>query len=467
MLKFPNNFWWGAATSGPQSEGRFNKPHRNVFDYWYDCEPEKFYQYVGPDTASDFYHNFKADIALMRQIGLNSVRTSIQWTRLIDDFEKQTVNPDAVRFYNEVIDTFIENGIRPIINLHHFDLPIELYQKYGGWQSRYVVDLFAGYAQKAFELFGDRVKDWMVHNEPMVVVEGQYLLQFHYPNQVDGKKAVQAAYHLALATAKAIQQYRKLWGKDKGGRIGTILNLTPTYPATQTPEDVKAATLAELWTNRLFLNPAVWGTFPKELVEWLTADGVIWKSEMEDEKLFKENTVDYLGVNYYHPHRVKAPEISSDSLRDWLPQNYYDKYEMPGRRMNVDKGWEIYPKALYDIACTIRDDFGNIPWFVSENGIGVSGEERFCDETGVIQDMYRIRFIKEHLYWLHKGIAEGTNCFGYHLWTPIDCWSWCNAYKNRYGFISNDIKTQKRTIKQSGYWIKQVSDINAIDWQET
>ena len=168
-------------------------------------------------------------------------------------------------------------------------------------------------------------------------------------------------------------------------------------------------------------------------------------------------------MNFYHPNRVKRPDISPDSVGDWLPSRYYDNYEMPGRRMNIDKGWEIYPKALYDIAVNVRDNYRNIPWFVSENGMGVSREERFMGENGQIQDDYRINFIKEHLEWLHKGIQEGSNCFGYHLWTPIDCWSWTNAYRNRYGLISNDIHTQVKTIKKSGYWLKGVIEKNAID----
>lgn len=195
---FPKNFWWGAATSGPQSEGRFDKKHANMFDYWYEIEPEAFYDQVGPDTASNFYNSYKEDIALMKKVGLNSVRTSIQWTRLIDDLETNTVNQNAVDFYNNVIDCFIENGIRPIMNLHHFDLPVELYHKYGGWESRHVVDLYVGFAEQAFKAFGDRVKDWTTHNEPMVVVDGEYLYQFHYPKLVDGKKAVQVAPYIHL-----------------------------------------------------------------------------------------------------------------------------------------------------------------------------------------------------------------------------------------------------------------------------
>lgn len=454
MNDFPKGFWWGAATSGPQSEGRFQKKHANMFDYWFEIEPEAFYQQVGPDTASNFYNSYKEDIALMKEIGLNSVRTSIQWSRLIDDLEKNSINEEAAAFYNDMIDTFLEHGIRPIMNLHHFDLPVELYHTYGGWESKHVVELFAGFAKHCFTLFGDRVKEWVTHNEPMVVVDGEYLYEFHYPKQVNGKKAVQVAYNLNLASAKAIEVFRSLDLQSKGGRIGTVLNLTPTYAASDQTQDLEAARFAELWNNKMFLEPAVYGRFPEELVQILEKDRVIWEATEEESVILQNNTIDFLGVNFYHPHRVKAPEIAPDSVGEWMPNRYYSEYEMPGRRMNIDKGWEIYPKALYDIALNIKENYGNIPWFVSENGMGVSREERFLNESGMIEDDYRIDFIKEHLDWLHKGIQQGSNCFGYHLWTPIDCWSWSNAYRNRYGFISNDIHTQVKTIKKSGYWFK-------------
>lgn len=465
-LTFPKDFWWGAATSGPQSEGRFNKQHANVFDYWYELEPDAFYDGAGPDTASNFYNSFAEDIAMMKQIGLNSVRTSIQWSRLIDDLETGTVNEDGLRFYNEVIDTFLENSIRPIMCLHHFDLPAELYHTYGGWESKKVADLFAKFAEKCFALFGDRVKDWFTFNEPMVIVEGGYLHQFHYPLLVDGKKAVQAAYNIQLASAKAIQAFRKS-GASEAGRIGIILNLTPSYPASDSAEDTAAASFADLWLNRLFMDASALGEFPKKLRETLLEDGVLWEETAEELEIIRNAVIDVLGVNYYHPHRVKAPAVSPDSLAvDWMPDKYFDDYEMPGRRMNVDKGWEIYPKALYDIALNIRDNYGNMPWFVSENGMGVSKEKRFMNESGQIDDDYRIQFIQEHLYWLHQGMEAGSNCFGYHLWTPIDCWSWKNAYRNRYGLISNNIHTQVKTIKKSGWWFKNIAETSLVPMPE-
>lgn len=461
MKTFPNNFWWGAATSGPQSEGRFNKKHANVFDYHFEIEPEKFHNQVGPDVASNFYNSYKEDIHMMRSIGMNSLRTSIQWSRLIDDLETNTVNQDAVDFYNNVIDTMLAEGMTPVMNLHHFDLPVELYDKYGGWESKKVVELYVGFAEKCFELFGDRVKFWATHNEPMVVVEGEYLFQFHYPNIVNGKKAVQVAYNLNLASAKAIQAFRKL--NIANAQIGTILNLTPTYAASDAPEDQEAARIAELWNNKMFLEPAVYGHFPAELEELLTKDKVLWETSDEEKEILKNNTVDFLGVNFYHPNRVKAPDVAPNSVGEWMPDRYYDAYDMPGRRVNLDRGWEIYPKALYDIAVNIKENYKNIPWYVSENGMGVSNEERFKNSAGTIEDDYRIDFVQEHLDWLHKGIEEGSNCFGYHMWTPIDCWSWLNSYKNRYGFISNNIHTQIKTIKKSGYWFKEVTERNGLE----
>lgn len=465
-VTFPVDFWWGGATSGPQNEGRFHKPHVNVFDYHYDTKPEDFFRYVGPDVASDFYHLYESDIALFKDLGFNSLRTSIQWTRLIDDLEEGSLNPEGVAYYNRVIDALLAAGIRPIINLHHFDLPIELYERYGGWESKHVVELFVKFARRAFECFGDRVTDWMTFNEPMVVVEGQYLYGFHYPMLVDGKKAVQVAYNLQLASAKAIQAYRQI-NQNPAGRVTIALNLTPAYPASQSEEDLAAAHFANLFVNRLFLDASVKGHFPEELVAILAKDGVLWESTPEELAIIHDNRVDYIGVNYYHPHRVKAPEISPNSLTvDWMPQRYFNDYQMPGRRMNVDKGWEIYPQALYDIAKNLQDNYDNIPWFVSENGIGVSREERYLDQTGIIQDHYRIQFFSEHLYWLNRAMQEGANCFGYHVWTPVDGWSWLNAYKNRYGLISNDIHTQTRTVKKSGWWFKDLTANHGFEWEE-
>lgn len=461
-LQFPQNFWWGAATSGPQSEGRFKKTHDNIFDYDFDNYQEKFWGAIGPDVASNFFNDFREDVKLMKGAGLNSLRTSIQWTRLIDDLEEGTTNAEGAKFYSQVIDCLLEYNIKPIINLHHFDLPVELLHKYGGWESKHVVDLYIKFAKTAFELFSDRVTDWFTHNEPMVVVECGYLLQFHYPNIVDGKKAVQVAYNLQLASAKAIAAFRQI-NQNPQGKIGIILNLTPSYPKNEEKVHAKAAHMADLWQNRLFLDASVKGHFPQELVDILDKENALWEWTEDELDTIAKNTIDYLGCNYYHPARVQAPKYSSDSLaQDFRPDKYYEHYKRRGVRMNADRGWEIHPQTIYHMAKTIQEDYGNIPWFISENGMGVENENRFLDEENQIQDNYRITFMIEHLYWLHRGIQEGSNCFGYHVWTPIDCWSWRNSFKNRYGLISLDYPKQIKKLKNSAHWFKELSSSSVL-----
>ncbi|MFB9769048.1 glycoside hydrolase family 1 protein [Lactiplantibacillus modestisalitolerans] len=461
MTTFPSTFMWGAATSGPQTEGNFHKPHQNVFDYWYATDPAAFDAGVGPDTASNFYNDYEHDLELMAQAGIKGLRTSIQWTRLIADFETGEVDPDGAAFYNRVIDAMLAHGIRPYLNLHHFDLPVELYQQYGGWESKHVVDLFVKFATQCFKLFGDRVDDWYTFNEPKVVVDGQYLYGWHYPCLTDGPKAVQVAYNMNLASAKAIAAFRQLY-PETTKQIGIILNLTPAYAASTDPADQAAARFAELWSNNLFLDPAVRGHFPAELVATLKQDEVLWDATAAELAIIAANPVDVLGVNYYHPVRVQRPDVSPKSLQPWLPDIYFKEYAMPGRVMNVDRGWEIYPQALTDIADNLRLNYHNIPWFVSENGMGVAGEERFLNGVGVVQDDYRIAFMKDHLEALAKGMAAGSDCRGYFVWSGIDCWSWNHAYHNRYGLIRNDIHTQTKTLKKSAAWYAKLSATNQL-----
>lgn len=457
---FPDGFLWGAAASGPQTEGSFQKPHQSVMDYWYEIRPDDFFGRVGPVVTCDFYHRYKEDFALMKQMGFNSFRTSIQWTRLIRDLETGEPDPAGAAFYRDVIRAAKDNGIELIFNLHHFDLPQELLERYGGWTSRHVVDLYVKFARTAFSLYGKDIRRWTTFNEPMVIAEAGYLYGFHWPKHTNrGKEAVQVMYHLNLASAKAIHEYHSM---GLPGTIGIILNLTPAYPRSASPEDLAASAFAEDFFNRFFMRPAVYGTFPDSLIRILRQDNVLFTSEAEDEAILKQGTADFLGLNYYHPRRVKARE-SALNTSEWMPDRYFEEYEMPGRRINPYRGWEIYPEAVYDIAMTVKNEYRNIPWYLSENGMGVKAEERFRDSAGRINDDYRIAFYKEHLARLHQAIFEGSACFGFHAWTAIDCWSWNNAFKNRYGFAALNLETGARTVKQSGDWFKTVSDNNGFE----
>ncbi|EAC9345540.1 glycoside hydrolase family 1 protein, partial [Listeria monocytogenes] len=449
--QFPAGFWWGSAASGPQTEGVFEGDGKgaSIWDYWYQQEPEKFFNGVGPEKTSQVYTRYQEDIQLMKETGHTTFRTSIQWSRLFPQ-GKGEVNQKAVDFYNAYIDELIANGIEPFMNLYHFDMPMALQEK-GGWLNRETVDAYVAFAQTCFTLFGDRVKKWFTHNEPIVPVEGGYLYQFHYPNEINMKHAVQVGFHETLASAKAIKVYHEM---NLDGEIGIILNLTPSYPRDENdPEDVKAAQIADAFFNRSFLDPAVKGTFPEELVTIVKELDMVPAMEADDLQTIRENTIDLLGINYYQPRRIMKKESPIDEAKSPMPDDYFDNYDMPNKKMNPYRGWEIYEKGIYDILTNTRENYGNIKCYISENGMGVEGEERFVNADGVIEDDYRIEFVSDHLKYVHQAIQEGTNCVGYHMWTCMDNWSWTNAYKNRYGFISVDLANDaKRTVKKSGRW---------------
>lgn len=459
--QFPAGFWWGSAASGPQTEGVFEGDGKgaSIWDYWYQQEPEKFFNEVGPEKTSQVYTRYQEDVQLMKETGHTTFRTSIQWSRLFPQ-GKGEVNQKAVDFYNAYIDELIANGIEPFMNLYHFDMPMALQEK-GGWLNRETVDAYVAFAQTCFTLFGDRVKKWFTHNEPIVPVEGGYLYQFHYPNEINMKHAVQVGFHETLASAKAIKVYHEM---NLDGEIGIILNLTPSYPRDENdPEDVKAAQIADAFFNRSFLDPAVKGTFPEELVTIVKELDMVPAMEADDLQTIRENTIDLLGINYYQPRRIMKKESPIDEAKSPMPDDYFDNYDMPNKKMNPYRGWEIYEKGIYDILTNTRENYGNIKCYISENGMGVEGEERFVNADGVIEDDYRIEFVSDHLKYVHQAIQEGTNCVGYHMWTCMDNWSWTNAYKNRYGFISVDLANDaKRTVKKSGRWFKEVSDNNGF-----
>lgn len=459
--EFPTDFWWGSATSGAQTEGSVAGDGKgdSIWDHWYSKDPNAFFGQVGPEETSRVYEMYKEDIQLMKQTGHNTYRTSIQWSRLIPEGTGK-INPDAVAFYNSYIDELIENDIEPFIGLYHFDMPMAM-QEIGGWENKAVVDAYVEYTKTCFELFGDRVKKWFTHNEPIVPVEGGYLYQFHYPLVVDMKRAVQVAYHEALSSAKAVKAYHE-GGYD--GEIGIVLNLTPSYPRNEADEeDVTAARLADGFFNRSFLEPAINGVFPEDIVTLLKELDMLPDYTQEELDIIKDNTIDLLGINYYQPRRIKKKESVSE-FDGPMPDDYFDNYVWPDRKMNPYRGWEIYEKGIYDCLINIRDNYGNIPCYISENGMGVEGEERYINEEGRVDDDYRIEFVRDHLKYVHKALEEGVNVKGYHMWTCMDNWSWSNAYKNRYGFIAVDLDdNRKRTIKKSGYWFKEVATNNSFE----
>lgn len=458
--RFPENFLWGAATSAPQSEGGQYEGGKtaSTWDKWFEMEPEHFHNRIGPKHTTRMYENYASDVKLMSDMNLNSFRTSISWNRLLPD--GKTLNQEAVDYYRDYFTKLREENVEPIINLFHFDMPWWLMEK-GGWENRDAIEHFGFYAKTAFEQFGDLVKYWATFNEPIVHVQCGYLGKDHWPKVVDFQRAIQVGYHTMLAHSAAVKAFREVAIPD--GKISIILNLSPVYARSDSPEDLLAQKNSEAIHIKSFLEPAVNGHFPEYLVEILGENDLLPETVEGDSELLLEGKVDFLGVNYYQPLRVQAIDPDKVNKPAKFPSDFAAGYDWPEKRMNPHRGWEIYPEGIYDIAMMIKEEYGNIPWFISENGMGVEGEEQFIDEeTGIVQDDYRIEFIYDHLDFALKAIDEGANCFGYHLWTFIDCWSWLNAYKNRYGFYRLDLETNERIPKKSSFWLRDVIEKNEL-----
>ena len=457
-ISIPQDFILGAAASAWQTEGWSGKREGqdSWIDLWYKNDRHVWHNGYGPAVATDFINRFREDVALMKQAGLTHYRTSINWSRFLIDYENAVVDETYAAWYDELFAEMHRQGIEPMICLEHYELPGTLLETYGGWGSKHVVELFTRYTEQVFARYHKVVKRWFTFNEPIVVQTRVYLDALRWPYEQNTGTWMQWNHHKVLATAKVVKLFRE---KGYSGSVGCILNPEVTYPRSRAAHDVRAAEIYDLFYNRVFLDPLVHGRYPQALFSLLAQHDVQWEYNEQELALIADNTVDELGINLYYPHRVKAPSRAWHPETPFHPAYYYEPFELPGRRMNKSRGWEIYPRIIYDMAMRIKNDYRNIPWFVAESGMGVENESQFRNRDGVIEDDYRITFISEHLYYTLLAREEGANCHGYMLWAFTDNVSPMNAFKNRYGLIEIDLDNQRaRRPKKSASWFRQLRD---------
>jgi len=458
LLKFPKNFLWGGAVAAEQHEGKKGSNGRTKWDLHYEKRPEDFFYGIGPSVTSDFISNFKSDVKLWKEtIGINSIRISTSWARLFPDGE--TLDVEAAKFYHDVFDTLNTHGIKVINTLFHFDMP-EWAIKIGGWSNIDVVNKFVKYAKFIFDEYDSKIHMFATMNEPIVPIFAGYLKQGnHWPRVYDPQLAFDVGNRMILAHARAVKAHR---AKERSSKIGVIINVSPSHPRDKSnPKDVEAARTFHTMHNLWMLDPMLNGIFPTDLKEYFKKIGATKFILTEKEvKEISDVHVDFVGTNFYFPTRLKAYE--GEKVK-YSIQKLAMPWKDPDARMNIHRGWEIFPEDIYKTAMIIKERYNNLPVYISENGMGVQNEERFRDSSGEINDKYRIAFVQEHLEWVHKAIQDGSNIFGYHMWSIHDCWSWTNGYKNRYGFIEIDIKSQKRTPKASAHWFKKVIKENSFN----
>lgn len=468
MNKIPKEFVLGAALAAYQAEGAVKEGGRGPC-YWdeYLHRPESTFN---GDIASDFYHRYKEDLAMAKEFGLQVLRISIAWTRILP-MGTGLANQKGIDFYNQVIDECLKNGIEPFVTLHHFDTPLPLF-KNGDWLDRRNIDHFVNFSKICFEQFGDRVKKWITINEPWSVVAGQYIVGHFPPNiKYDIAKAVQAMHNMMVAHAKVVELYKSM---NLGGEIGVVHILESKYPISESELDRQAAYLEDTLANTFMLDACLAGGYRPETLKTIHTilenySGTLSVEEGDMDVIAsaaKKN--DFLGVNYYASHFLKYYDGDSEIIHNGTGEKGKSVFALKGIGKRVvnpsvpttDWDWPIFPKGLYDMLVRIKKEYPNYKKiYITENGMGY--KDLLVD--GVIDDTPRIDYVRQHLRAIMDAINAGVNIKGYFLWSLIDVLSWTNGYNKRYGLFYVDYKTQKRIPKKSAYWMKNLIDTRTLE----
>ena len=448
MSAFPPNFLWGAATAAYQVEGAYNEDGKgpSIWDI-FSHQPGTTYQGTNGDVAVDHYHRVKEDVQLMAEMGLQSYRFSISWPRLLPNGRGE-INEAGIQFYSDLIDDLLAHNIEPMITLYHWDLPQAL-QDEGGWEARSTAEAFEEYARLCYARFGSRVKKWATFNETIVFIGHGYITGNHPPSVRNPARAIQACHHVFVAHALAIKAFR---GMGINGEIGFVNVLQPHSPLTNSPEDKTASDLADAIHTHWFYDPVLKGHYPAELLAQSQALWGVPRFAPGDDELLRKNRCDFIGLNYYRRETVSAqPPVEKVSGEQGVEGLFY--FVRNPQSTYTEWGWEIWPQGLSDGIMMIKERYGDIPIYITENGLGAV--DPIVD--GEIVDDPRIDFLRMHIDALEKAIALGADVRGYYPWSFIDLLSWLNGYKKQYGFVYVDHKKNlARQRKKSFFWYQDV-----------
>jgi len=444
-LRFPQGFLWGVAASAYQIEGAYNEDGKgeSIWDRFVRL-PDRILNGDTGDVACDHYHRMEADVALMAELGIPCYSFTISWPRVLPR-GRGKVNPKGLDFYDRLVDTLLKAGIQPKATLYHWDLPQAL-QDLGGWPNRKSIDWFADYARVVFERLADRVHFWATLNEPWVAAFLGYGAGLHAPGICDATQAYQAAHHLLLAHAKAVQVFRQ---GGYQGQIGLILNLNHLLPASERPEDWAATRRVYDETHSLFLDPIFHGRYPEAFFEWL---GPHAPQIQADDLALIHHSLDYLGVNHYNTDTVRF-----DLFGGWLKARL-TPYAAPGWGY-TEMGWGINPDGLRAEVLNLKDHYGNPHIYLTENGCAMPDQPH---EKDFVADWERINFLRAHLLALHQAIQQGARVHGYFVWSILDNFEWERGYSKRFGLVRVNAQTLQRTPKQSAWWYREVIQRNGI-----
>jgi beta-glucosidase len=455
---FPAGFVWGAATASYQIEGAAKEDGRgpSIWDT-FSSTPGKV---AGGDTgevACDHYFRYADDVRLMSDLDLAAYRFSVAWPR-VQARGTGPVNSRGLDFYSRLVDRLLEAGITPYVTLYHWDLPQAL-EDAGGWPERDTAYHFADYARAVHARLGDRVQHWTTLNEPWVAAFLGYGNGVHAPGRREPAAAFRAAHHLLLGHGLAAQAMREAGAEE----IGLALNLSPVITPAQvgdpaavpSPQDAEAVSRIDALLTRQFLDPALRGEYPEELLAVIARNGGLAHIRDDDLKIINQ-PIEVIGINYYNPCVVESgPGQAADEA--WPGSEdirFCPVDDVPATAM----GWPIVPNGLSRLLVRLADDYPEAGLIITENGAA------FDDvvEDGRVHDTGRTGYLDHHLRAVHAAIADGADVRGYLVWSLLDNFEWAYGYGRRFGIVHVDFDTQQRLFKDSALWYREVIKQNGL-----
>jgi beta-glucosidase len=451
---FPPGFIWGSATAAAQIEGAAHEGGKedSVWDAFARV-PHAIINGDTPEVAVDHYHRFEHDVAIMKELGLDSYRFSTSWSRIKPG--DREFNRTGLDFYSRLVDELLDAGILPWLTLYHWDLP-QAVEEQGGWANRDTAYRFRDYAEGVYAVLGDRVEHWTTFNEPFCSALLGYGAGVHAPGRREPLAAIQAVHHHHLAHGLAVNRLRELGAQN----LGVTYNLTNAIPADAAdPVDVDAARRLDGMMNRIFLDPVLRGAYPADVTDDLAAAGIRLSEIVRDGDLeIISAPIDFLGINHYHDDVVSGHALGEGAIDPHLvdtgrplssPFVGSEFLTFPSRGLpRTAMDWEVNPDGLRHLLVRLGHEYPNLPpLFMTENG---AAYDDVVSPDGEVHDPERAAFILAHVSAVAEAIAEGADVRGYFVWSLLDNFEWAWGYDKRFGIVRVDYDTQERTIKDSG-----------------
>lgn len=445
-MSFKRDFIWGASAASYQVEGAWNEDGKgmSIWDHFTEKKGAVYQGHSGK-VACDHYHRYKEDVAIMKELGLQSYRFSISWPRVMPEGTGK-VNTPGLDFYNRLVDELLDAGIKPFPTLFHWDYPYELYCR-GGWLNPEASDWFAEYTSVIADALGDRVDRWFTLNEPQVFIEMGHMTGEHAPGvKLQERDRVRMIHNVLLSHGKAVKVLREK------GNVETRIGMAPVcrvvIPADESVQSIKAArelmfssdTLESFnaWSNSWWLDPVFYGNYPKQSLESLEQYlPARWESDLKT----ISQPLDFLGNNYYQGSYVVA-----DKEGRAVHQNPVIGEPMTGFN------WRIAPEGIYWGSKFLFERYKK-PIIITENGLS---NKDWVSLDGKVHDPQRIDFTHRYLKEYKRAAEDGVDLEGYFHWSIMDNFEWAAGFRERFGMVHVDYETQKRTIKDSGFWYRDV-----------